>query len=193
MADALQYKEERLFTYADYKSWELKEGERYELIYGDAYAMSSPTIQHQEISGEIFRQIANFLHGKSCKAYSAPLDVRLFYEENETDDTVVQPDITVVCDETKRGAEGCRGAPDMTVEVLSPSNTVFEMERKLTLYEKAKVREYWVVDPKNKHIRAYRLAEDRFVMQNYYEQDTAASEVLPGLKIALEELFAPES
>ena len=88
---------ERRFTYADYKAWELEEGERFELVEGTACAMAAPNDFHQAINGEIFRQIANYLHGKPCKVRPAPYDVRLFYAEDESDDTVVQPDISVIC------------------------------------------------------------------------------------------------
>ena len=128
-------KEERIFTYADYKEWELDEGERYELIYGEAFAMSGPNTKHQVIFRELFGQFYNYLHGKPCQVFPAPYDVRLFYEEDESDDTVVQPDIAVVCDEKKRGSEGCRGAPELVVEILSPTNTTLEMERKFKLYQ----------------------------------------------------------
>ncbi|MDR2489925.1 MAG: Uma2 family endonuclease, partial [Spirochaetaceae bacterium] len=85
--------EDRHWTYADYKAWELAPGERYEIIYGEAYAMAAPNINHQAMLTELLRQIANYLRGKPCKVYPAPFDVRLFYEEDESDDTVVQPDI----------------------------------------------------------------------------------------------------
>jgi Uma2 family endonuclease len=138
---------------------------------------------------ELTRQIANFLHGRPCKVRVAPYDVRLFYEEDESDDTVVQPDLTVICDPKKRGEEGCRGAPDLVVEVLSPSNSAVEMERKLGLYEEAGVREYWVVDPQNKRIRVYRLSGAHFAMQTYRE-GLIASTVLLGLELSLESVFA---
>ena len=116
-------KEDRLFNYYDYKNWELKEGERWELIYGEAFAMSAPDARHQEILMALSSQFHTFMRGKPCKVYPAPYDVRLFYEKDESDDTVVQPDISIVCGEEKRGKEGCRGAPDLVVEILSPSNT----------------------------------------------------------------------
>ena len=92
-------KENCLFTYAGYKEWELDEGERYELIYGEAFAMSAPSDMHQAVLGELYTQFHVFLRGKPCKVRPAPYDVRLFYMEDESDDTVVQPDITVICDE----------------------------------------------------------------------------------------------
>ncbi|MDR1174951.1 MAG: Uma2 family endonuclease, partial [Treponema sp.] len=109
-------------------------------IYGTAYAMAVPNTVHQAILVELARQIANFLTGKPCRVLPAPYDVRLFYAEGESDDTVLQPDIIVVCDRGKLGKEGCRGAPDFVVEIISPSNTAAEMQRKFKLYRQAGVR-----------------------------------------------------
>jgi Uma2 family endonuclease len=181
---------DRRFTYADYKAWELDAGERYELIRGKAYAMSAPNDFHQAISGEIFRQIANFLHGKPCKARPAPYDVRLFYEEDEGDDTVVQPDISVMCDEKKRGTEGCRGAPDLIVEILSPSNTSEEYVRKFNLYLKAGVREYWVVAPELKTLQIFELQDGAYRGTVYDSAAVVSSKVLEGLSITLSDVFA---
>ena len=182
-------KEERLFSYFDYKNWELKEGERWELIYGEAFAMSAPGARHQEILGGLFNQFYTFLRGKPCKVYPAPYDVRLFYEEDESDDTVVQPDIVVICDQKKRGHEGCRGAPDLVVEILSPSNTAIEMERKFRLYKKSGVREYWVVDPENKGLKIYNFSTP-VTATTYSDDDTVPVAIFPDLNVSLEKAFA---
>jgi Uma2 family endonuclease len=189
-ADAAEYAPEERFTYGDYKSWELKPGERFELIDGIAYGMSAPNTRHQGIVTELTRQFANFLVGKPCKVFVAPFDVRLFYEGDDEDDTVVQPDLTVICDEAKRGPEGCRGAPDMVVEVLSPSNKAGMLLLKQEAYRRAGVKEFWVIEPEGKILFAYRLAEGRYVVTHFTGGETAASTVLPGLEIALEALFA---
>jgi Uma2 family endonuclease len=178
------------FTYADYKAWELKEGERFELIEGAAYAMSAPNDFHQAILTELVRQMANYLSGKPCKVRPAPYDVRLFYEEDESDDTVVQPDISIICDAKKRGEEGCRGAPDLVVEILSPSNTAIEMARKFALYRRAGVQEYWIVIPEDKSIQTYRFYEDHIESGVYQEKDTLSAGLFPGLEIPLEPVFA---
>jgi Uma2 family endonuclease len=181
---------EHLFTYADYKAWELEEGERFELIDGIAYAMAAPNDFHQAISGEIFRQIANYLRGKPCKVRPAPYDVRLFYAEDESDDTVVQPDISVICDEKKRGAEGCRGAPDLVVEVLSPSNIAEEYVRKFNLYMQAGVREYWIVAPESKTVQVFVLRNGAYTGTVYDADGVLPSAVLEGLSITLSDVFA---
>jgi Uma2 family endonuclease len=183
------------WTYADYKAWELKPRERYEIIDGVAYAMSAPNAFHQSILTELLKQITVFLTGKPCKVYPAPYDVRLFYEEDESDDTVVQPDISVVCDAEKRGPEGCRGAPDFVVEILSPSNTAIEMQRKFHIYRDAGVREYWVLDGENKTVMVYlfegnlMVARERVIARSYGEKDRAPITVLDGLFIELEPVF----
>jgi Uma2 family endonuclease len=190
MSDPAYAEQKETFTYADYKAWELKPGERYELIDGAAYAMPAPNDRHQAILTELARQIANFLVGKPCKVRPAPYDVRLFYEEDESDDVVLQPDISVICEESKRGAEGCRGAPEMVVEILSPSNTAMMMQRKHELYRDAGVREYWIVNPETNVVSAYRFEGERYVMQLYRAADTARPPALPGLEISLESVFS---
>jgi Uma2 family endonuclease len=190
MADAAgKETETRKFTYADYKSWELKTGERFELIYGEAYAISAPGVTHQRIATQLIGEFYLFLKGKPCEVFAAPFDVRLFYAEDERDDTVVQPDLVVVCDSEKLGPEGCRGAPDLVVEILSPSNTAIEMSLKLGLYLEAGVKEYWLVDPANRHIYAHRLNGSQYSTQLYRQTDTAESPTLPGLAISLPALF----
>jgi Uma2 family endonuclease len=189
MSDAL-LEEEKHFTYADYKSWELAEGERYELIDGIAYAMSAPNDRHQAILLALLLKFGNFLEGKPCKVRVAPYDVRLFYEEDESDDTVVQPDLSVLCDEKKRGFEGCRGAPDLVVEVMSPSNTVIEMARKFKLYERAGVREYWEVYPEDSSLHVHSFKDGLALTRTYGEKDSVAVGVLPGLEIVLKPVFA---
>ena len=183
-------KEELRYTYADYKEWELDEGERYELIHGEAYAMSGPNTRHQVIFRELFTQFSVYLRGKPCQVFSAPYDVRLFYEEDESDDTVVQPDIMVICDKDKIGPEGGRGAPDLVIEILSPSNTAIEMERKFTLYQEAGVREYWIVDSKNNRLRVSCFKDGEIITNTYRSADMVPVAILPGLTIALEQVFA---
>jgi len=189
MSEAFAFNENEKFTYADYKAWELKQGERFELIYGVAYAMSAPNLNHQRILINLGSTIHTYLKGKECEVFVSPFDVRLFYEEDESDDTVVQPDLAVVCDPKKLGEEGCRGAPDLAVEILSPSNTAIEMERKLNLYKEAQVREYWVINPKYRQISIFTLSDGTYVLRTYNIKDIARTDVVPGLEIPLSEIF----
>ena len=183
-------KENGYFTYADYKKWELAEGERYEILDGEVFAMAAPDPYHQTILMELAAQIAVYLRGKSCKVYPAPYDVRPFYAEDESDTTVVQPDITVVCDEKKRGKTGCLGAPDFVVEVLSPSNSAIEMQRKFDIYRESGVREYWVLNPKYKTLSVYIFSNETIVSRAYGENDRVKTHTFPDLEIMLEPVFA---
>ncbi len=112
------------YTYADYLEWQLEE--MVELIHGKVFrsAAAAPRRIHQKISGKVFAKIFNFLEGKSCEVYEAPFDVRLPIKStrNEDVDTVVQPDICVICDKCKLDELGCIGPPDLIVEILSPGN-----------------------------------------------------------------------
>jgi len=191
MADpALDYDYDRIWTYKDYKEWELKPGERFELIDGVAYAMSAPNTEHQRISMFLSGEFYNFLKSKTCQPLAAPYDVRLFYEEDESDTTVVQPDLIVVCDPKKLGPEGCRGAPDLVIEILSPSNTAIEMHRKLNIYREAGVPEIWIIDPEDKDIDIYRLENNRYVLNSLKMGDTLKSAQFSGFEIPLDILFA---
>jgi Uma2 family endonuclease len=183
-------KGERKFTYEDYKSWELKPGERFELIDGVAYCMAGPNTEHQGISMILSAKLFNYFEGKPCRPFAAPFDVRLFYEDDDSDDTVVQPDLVVVCESEKLGKEGCRGAPDLVIEILSPSNSAIEMLRKLNLYLKAGVREYWVIDPEHKLVEAYQLNNSRYDFRILHSEDILASGLFSGLEIPLESLFS---
>ena len=118
----LPVKDHQHHSYADYLGW--PDDERYELIDGVAYVMTpAPGRRHQEVVVEMLRQIADALEGGPCRVYVAPFDVRLprHGEADEQVDTVVQPDLSVICDEGKLDERGCRGAPDWVVEVISPS------------------------------------------------------------------------
>ncbi len=181
------------YTYADYKTW--PDNERWELINGIAYNMSpAPTRDHQKVSFEISRQIGNLLEGKPCEAYSAPLDVKLsaIQGEDENDiDIVVQPDILVVCDPDKLDEDGCNGAPDWVIEILSPSTSYKDENEKLLLYEKYGVKEYWIVQPGAKMVFIYILDKDG----NYKKPEVAkrdeliSSFAVQGVEIDLNKVF----
>ena len=150
----------RSYTYRDYLTWPPER--RCELINGLPYAMApAPSPLHQEVVGEIYRQLANALEGRPCRPLIAPVDVRLPRggERDEEIDTVVQPDVLVVCDHKKLDLKGVRGAPDLVVEVVSPQSAFHDHQRKRELYERAGVREYWIVDPWERLVYIYRLSE----------------------------------
>ncbi len=160
------------YSYADYAQW--PEDERWELIDGVAYAMTAPQRLHQDIVSELCRQVGNYLYGKSCKFYVAPFDVRL-PRQDEADakvETVVQPDLSVICDPSKLDKQGCRGAPDWIVEVLSPSTALKDMDTKRSLYQRHGVQEYWIIHPEDRWILVYTLdAQDRYGQPGVFGMD----------------------
>lgn len=178
-------------TFADYLTW--NESEHIELIDGEAVKMSLPPTVHQLIRGEILRQLANFLEGKKCRAIPAPFAVRLFEKENDAPSdvqTVVEPDITVVCDRSKLDEHGCKGAPDMVIEILSPSTRRHDRLVKLNLYQRAGVREYWIVSPGEQTVEVLLLEAGRLAPHGFYEKnDIAKVNVLEGCFLELSKVF----
>jgi len=184
------------FTYRHYKTW--PDSERWELIEGQAWAMSpAPKTRHQAILWRLSSELYGYLKGKPCRAFPAPFDV-LLPKGNETDDevdTVVQPDIVVYCVKSKLTEAGARGAPDLAVEILSPSTSRKDQNEKFRLYEKHGVREYWVVDPGNRSIQVYRPRPDgRYdegeLRDSVHDWSPIASKVLEGFVVDPEQLFA---
>jgi len=150
-------------TYADYRRW--PEDLRYELIDGVAYLMApAPSRPHQEIVGQLYRQVANALEGKPCRAYVAPFEVRLpkAREADDEVDTVLQPDVLVVRDRRKLDEQGMRGAPDWVVEVLSPATAGHDQTVKLAAYERAGVPEVWLIHPTDRVLTIYRWEAGRY-------------------------------
>ncbi len=183
------------YTYGDYLEWS-QEG-RCELIDGLVYDMTpAPSRRHQKILVELSRQISNhFFGGSPCEVYVAPFDVRLpdADEADEMIGTVVQPDISVICERAKLDDRGCRGAPDWIIEIVSPSTVTQDFIRKLALYEKHGVREYWIAHPVDKIVMIYRMNEGGLYGRPgiYSEEDKVESAVIGGLVIDLKEVFAP--
>jgi len=189
----LALKLEEKYTYGDYLRWD--DGERWELIDGVAYNMTpAPARRHQGILTELAGQLFNCLRDKPCKLYLAPFDVRL-PENDEADEevtTVVQPDIVVICDPSKLDDRGARGAPDLVIEILSPSTSRKDMKIKFELYEKRGVREYWIVDPSGGTVMIFRLdADGRYGRpQVYTDEDSAPVGIFEDLVIDLKAVFA---
>ena len=165
---------------------------RYEIIDGELYLMSSPSIRHQLLVGEIFRQIANYLLGKKCKVFVSPIDVRFSKEKDFRKIwNVVIPDVIVVCDENKMDERGIVGAPDLVIEVLSKSSVKHDRLRKFHLYQKQRVKEYWIVDPEEMVVYPYILnKEGSYTLTKIYElEEPIKVEQLKNCKINLKDLI----
>lgn len=174
----------RSYTEEDYHN--LPENVRAELINGQFYAMSAPSRIHQEILGALYRIIGNHIVSKKgpCKAYPAPFAVKL----SKNDKTVVEPDISVICDPNKLTDRGCTGAPDWIIEITSPSTPAHDHVLKLHLYMDAGVREYWIVDPMQKMVYVYHLVIEEFQMTSYTFQDKIKAGIYDDLWIDFSEL-----
>jgi Uma2 family endonuclease len=174
------------YTYADYLKWE--PDKRCEIINGRAYMMSPPSVSHQAISRELLLQFGIFLKARPCRIFTAPLDVRLFPQEDNRDNIVVQPDLLVVCDASKLAdGKSCRGAPDMVVEILSPSNTANPLLLKFNYYLAAGVKEYWLIIPETKSVHMHILekgdAAGRYISTVHLNVEVLDVSILPGLRI----------
>ena len=172
------------YTEDDY--YNLPKNVRAELIDGQFYDMAAPSRIHQEILSSLHLEIGNYLRSKkgSCKIYPAPFSVKLFDNRK----TVVEPDISVICDPNKLTDQGCTGAPDWIIEIVSPSTSSHDYVRKLNLYMDAGVREYWIVDPVQRHIVVYYLEKTQFKMTTYTFQDKVKVNLYDDLWISLQEL-----
>ncbi|MDE7416239.1 MAG: Uma2 family endonuclease [Lachnospiraceae bacterium] len=174
----------KVYTEDDY--YNLPEDVRAELIDGQFYNMSAPSRMHQTILMELSGTIREYLKSKggSCRVYPAPFAVKLFKEQ----ETIVEPDICVICDKDKLTDRGCTGAPDWIVEIVSPSNPGHDYIHKLNLYADAGVREYWIVDPRTERIIVYYLEQSDFQMETYTFQDNIKVNIYDDLSIDFSEL-----
>ncbi|MCD5406378.1 MAG: Uma2 family endonuclease [Desulfotomaculum sp.] len=189
----LAKKESCEYSYSDYLKWPA--GERWELVQGVACNMGpAPSRRHQEISGELFYQIKGYLqNNKTCKVYDAPFDVRLSPKTKDEDiKTVVQPDLVVVCDLSKLDDRGCLGSPDLIIEIISPSTISWDYITKLSLYEKNKIKEYWIVHPVDKTVMVFKLEKNNKYSKPdiYTEENRIKVGLFTELEIDLKKVFA---
>lgn len=147
---------DRTYTSEDY--WNLPDGKRAELIGGQLYDMAPPSFEHQKLVMELSATIREYIkaHGGNCEVIPAPFAVNLDTENKDW----VEPDISVVCDKAKLTDRGCFGAPDLIIEIVSPSSRRMDYTKKNGLYAEAGVREYWIVDPIKRMVTIYFYQED---------------------------------
>ena len=179
------------YTYADYLQWKFEE--RIELFKGRLMKMAAPNTRHQLISMHLSNLFYNFLKDKNCNIFHAPFDVRLPIKsgrKNNEINTVVQPDLCIVCDTNKIDEKGCLGAPDIIVEILSPGNSKRELQYKFELYEEAGVLEYWIVAPTEEFITIWYLEQGKYNRSKPFSAgQMITSDILPNFQIDTTDLF----
>ena len=158
---------QNVYTEEDY--YNLPEDVRAELIDGQIYYQAAPSRIHQKILMALSSAIHNYIRSKKgpCEVYPAPFAVQL----HKNKDTIVEPDISVICDKNKLTDRGCTGAPDWIIEIISPGNPGHDLILKLNLYANAGVREYWIADPRNDKVFVYYLEKKDFELNTYTFQD----------------------
>ncbi|HBV85858.1 MAG TPA: Uma2 family endonuclease [Desulfosporosinus sp.] len=181
------------YTYADYLTW--PEDERWEILDGIAYMQAAPSPIHQEILASLLAQLHHSLSGNPCKVYPAPFCVRLMDDDKKKNDeikTIVEPDLSIVFDETKIDETGYNGAPDMVIEIISPSSIKMDRFIKFNSYEKAGVKEYWIVEPVGKLVNVFVLQDDQRYgrPETYTENDEIRLSIISDLVIDLKPVFA---
>lgn len=185
------------YSYADYLTWRLDE--TVELIKGKIMLMSpAPNVKHQSVSWRLNGVLYNYFKNKSCRAFSAPFDVRLYDRRKSVKAdreiyTVVQPDLCVICDKDKLTEQGCLGAPDWIIEILSPGNSKRDMRTKYQLYQESGVIEYWLVYPYEQAAHQFVLDEQSGqyrLVDMFSNEDRAVPHIFPDLEIDLAEVFA---
>ena len=178
-------KQPMVYSYRDYCGW--PDDERWELIDGMAYNMvPAPSTQHQRVSGRIFQALRGQLAGagSACELFYSPFDVIL----DETN--VVQPDLLLICDPTKIVDEGCRGTPDLVIEILSPSTALRDQREKRELYQRFGVADYLLVDPIHKVVQHLSLQGDQYGPARVLGLDDVLEVTRHGLSLSIGELFA---
>ncbi len=184
--------EGRKYTYADYLTW--PEGERWEIIDGVPYLQAAPTWQHQAISVELTSQFNTNLKGTPCRVFAAPFDLCIpdYNERDEEISNIIsQPDIVVICDESKLRKTGYFGVPALVIEISSPSTARRDKLLKFNKFEKAGVQEYWIVEPENKLVSVFTLQENnRYGRPEVYAEDhTIRVSILSEFEIDLSSVF----
>ena len=178
--------EDKIYTYEEFLK--ISNDDRCEFVNGKVYMMGSPSIEHQNIVGNMFFGLKNYFKGKECIPFVAPLDVTIVDKNNNKN--VVQPDVLVVCDKHKIIDNNYKGIPTLVIEVVSTSNSGHDYVTKLDLYLRAGVEEYWILNPVNKNAICYRF-ENKMPskVEGYHYDEAIKSDIFEGLNISLKEIF----
>ncbi len=184
--------ENKIYTYADYLSW--SEEEKAEILDGTPYMQAAPSWQHQAVSVELTSQFNQYLKGKTCRVFAAPFDLCIA-QSDEADEAIfnviVQPDLVVICDQTKLRKTGYFGVPELIIEITSPSTVRNDKLLKFNKYEQVGVKEYWIVEPENKLVSVFTLQENQRYgrPEIYTENDRIKVSIFSELEIDLLPVF----
>lgn len=183
-----------LMTYKQYATW--SEGQKCEVLDGEIISMApSPTPEHQSISMQLSIEFGTYLRGKECRVFAASTDVYLFedYKKEWIDEHIknwVIPDLFVVCDHNKIQKNKIVGPPDLVIEIISPSTAKVDRMDKRLAYQRAGVKEYWIVDPANQLVEVYLLKNGTLELYNVYgREDSVKVQIFKELIIELKNIF----
>lgn len=187
-------KNQKRMTYRDYAVW--AEGERCEVLDGTIISMAPSHLpEHQEISMQLSIEFGLYLRGKACRVFAAPIDVYLFENPHQKwiDNNVknwVIPDLLVVCDPDKIKRSKIIGTPDLIIEIISSSSAKIDRIDKRRAYQRAAVREYWIIDPANQLVEVYLLKNHSLELHDVYNREHSIPvSVLEDLTIDLSIIF----
>ena len=188
----LQHSSDKKYTYADYLTW-VEDEKRWEIFDGVPYMQSAPTWQHQAISSELMLQFGEYLRNKPCRIFSSPFDLRI-PEAGESDEEttfVCQPDLLVICDKAGLKGTGYYGTPTLIIEISSPSTVRKDKLLKFNKFEKAGVKEYWIIEPDGNIVSVFTLQDNkRYGRPDVYsDEDKISVSTLPDLIIDLNLVF----
>jgi Uma2 family endonuclease len=195
ITDLSQLDLNKTYSYADYLTWQFDE--MVELIKGKIMLMPpTPNLKHQRISADLTGIFYNFFKTRKCQFFAAPFDVRLYDRKksllaNKEIFTVVQPDLCVICNPEFLDEQGCNGAPDWIIEILSKGNSKREVQTKYELYQETGVIEYWLVYPYEQTVHQFVLENGLYQLKKMYTSDDIAVPFLfPELGIKVNEIFS---
>jgi len=181
------YKVDEEIEYEKYLN--LPEMTRAEFIDGRIYYLGAPTKKHQEVLKRLSTRFENYLHGKSCDVYFAPFAVKIDFEFDQSSRNTLQPDLLVVCDDEKFSKQALNGAPDLIIEILSPSNASHDRVFKYNKYLSVGVKEYWIVDPMKEKIMVNIITGSMYSTTIYAKGDVIKVSILADLSINVTDLF----
>lgn len=175
-------------SYEGFLEIDKESNDNLEFIGGKIYLLSAPAVIHQIVVTNLSTEFGNYFRGKECRHFVAPFDVVL---EDEDKTNKVQPDLTVICGKKGLGEQNYTGVPTLVVEVLSPSTASNDFIKKMGLYMKVGVKEYWIISPRNKAVQIFTLNEDSLYSEPimYSKEDMVKSVVFSDLNIELRNIF----